>query len=90
MPCVRRNGTCVNNHFYGHVGKRSYATGSLALGVTVPDLLHHGVYARPESMAADTSVNIGRTNVISMFLMFYSTPCQPRWRKSCIANHVIV
>ena len=74
MPCVRRNGTFVNNHFSDHVGKRSYANESPALGVTVPDLLHHGVYARPESMAAETSVHIGHGNPIPMFLMFYSTP----------------
>ena len=74
MPYVRRNGTCVNNQFSDHVGKWSYAIGSLALGVTEPDLLHHGVYAHPESMAAETSVHIGRTNLIPMFLMFYSTP----------------
>ena len=74
MPCVQRNRTCVNNHFSDHVGKRSYAIGSLALSVTVPDLLHYGMYARPESMAAETSVHIGRTNLIPMFLMFYSTP----------------
>ena len=70
MPCAQCNGTCVNDQLYDPIDEQ----GSLRLGAwrwgSRCQTCGTMVKERAESMAADASAHVDRTNPMPVFQMF--------------------